>query len=180
MVVAILNVNSFAGSSALGISEEAKQGYVDSFRKFNENRLLKAEPTLKTESDLTGDSSNNVKRKDKELYIVDGLYRVKIGVVNDGEFPKSPHKYNPKYPVVGGVSQSELDSFFSQHYKEIMEEYFSDDYLTFYQIKILNINSRFVSFEVLVRNAAEFELTLKDRRITFVGSVVNKSLELIE
>jgi len=54
-----------------------------------------------------------------------------------------------------------------------MEEYFSDDYLTFYEIKILLITNRHVSIEALVINADELELLLKDSRVKYLDSILS-------
>jgi len=182
--ITILTVNSGAEPSANavgGIPEKAKQRYVESFRKFTKARELESKEALRTDTKLADDSQRYLRKNDKLPYIVDGLYRVKIGLYNDLGFPTSPLRSNPRYPNLGGVSQAELDSFLAKYHKEIMSEYFGDNYLTFYQTKILNISTRYISVEALIRDAAEFELLLKDSRIVLVNSVTTPPpLEIIE
>ena len=160
------------GDRQVGFSEAGKQRYVDLLRKFEKDRLANIEAAIGAGVDLPSDD-RYLRPDDNKPYIVNGLYRIKIGVINDKNFPRSPDKFDPKYPAFGGVSQGEVDLFFSQHYKDIMEEYFSDDYLTFYEIKILLITNRHISIEALVRNADELELLLKDSRVKYLDSIVS-------
>ena len=168
------------GDRQVGFSESGKQRYVDLLRKFEKNRLANTEDAIGAGLDLPNEG-RQIRQSNNEHYIVNGLYRVKIGLINDKNFPRSPHKFNPKYPAIGGLDQDGIDSFFSQHYKDVMEEYFTEDYLTFYQIKILEISESYVSIEALIRNAAEFKLLLKDSRVVYLDSIVSPPpLEIIE
>ena len=162
-----------------GLPETTKQSYVESLRKFDNDRAARIEGA-NVEGLNLADDRQYVREQDNELYIVDGLYRIKIWVLNSKNFPKSPYKFDPKYPGFGGVGQSELDLFFSQHYKAVMEEYFAEDYLTFYEIKILRIGARYIALEAFVRDASEFQLLLKDSRITGVNSIVSVTRESIK